>query len=199
MLASITALGERGRRRRWGASALAYGLGSALGGSLMGLAAGLLGAALFSALVRPAPRLLTLVVVALVASGAVVDAAGWRPPAPQRQVDENWLGRYRGWVVGLGFGFQVGLGLATVVTTAAVHLVFALAVLSGSPTVGAALGLCFGLVRAAPIIATARVDTPVRLARLHRRLDGWAGRARWSTACCLSLIAGALLGRGVLG
>lgn len=198
MLTSITPLGERGRQRRWATSALSYGIGSALGGAIMGTAAGLLGAAL-AVLARPEPRLLVALIAALVALSALADAAGWRPPAPHRQVDEDWLGRYRGWVVGLGFGFQLGLGVATVVTTAAVHLLVALAVLSGSPTAGALLGLVFGVTRALPILAAVRVDSPARLARLHRRVDEWARRARWSTAVCLGLLAGALLGSGVSG
>lgn len=36
-----------------------------------------------------------------------------RLPGPARQVDEDWLARYRGWVYGAGFGTQLGLGVVT--------------------------------------------------------------------------------------
>ena len=68
--------------------------------------------------------------------GARLRRAGRRLPGPRRQVDERWLHRYRGWVYGAGFGVQLGLGVATVVTTSAVYVMLAAAVLTGTAAGG---------------------------------------------------------------
>src|SRR5690606_11372718 len=95
------------------------------------------------------------------------------PPLPhhRRQVNELWLTRYRGWVTGLGFGWQIGTGVATYIMTAAVYLTVVLAVLTGSPVVALAICTLFGLVRGLAILAVARVTNPARLARVHRLFD----------------------------
>src|SRR5438552_349493 len=125
MLGSITPLGERGRGRRWGLTVTAYSLGSVAGGATAGAVAGALGAALGA--VGASGPALPWVAAATVLAGAAIDAAAaaldppGRLPGPRRQVNEEWLGRYRGWVTGVGFGFQLGLGVATIVNTAAVY------------------------------------------------------------------------------
>jgi hypothetical protein len=113
-------------------------------------------------------------------------------PSVRRQVNEDWLATYRGWVVGLGFGAQLGAGLATIVTTAAVHLVFALALLAAQPLAGLALGALFGLARALPLLAAGRATAPAGLARLHRRLERMAPAAGAATSVALALAALAL-------
>src|SRR5213080_2807837 len=109
MLTSITPLGERGRGSRWAATIVALALGSALAGAAGGLAAG--------------------------AAGVALDLGiGGDPlPGPRRQVNEQWLGAYRGWVYGIGFGLQLGLGVATIVSASAVYATFAAAALSAAP------------------------------------------------------------------
>ena len=47
-----------------------------------------------------------------------VDLSNRTVPGPRRQVDERWLDRYRGWVYGVGYGSQLGLGIVTVVIVA---------------------------------------------------------------------------------
>ena len=61
-----------------------------------------------------------LVVVA-VALGVDVSPLRRRLPTTRRQVNEDWMGRYRGWVYGVAFGAQLGTGVATIVTSAAVY------------------------------------------------------------------------------
>jgi hypothetical protein len=95
-------------------------------------------------------------------------------PTVRRQVNEDWLVRYRGWVCGVGFGFQLGLGVVTIVTSATVYVVFVLALLSASPAGGCALGAAFGLVRALPLLTMRRVNSPARLNSAHRRMQRWA-------------------------
>ena len=174
MLGSITPLGERGRGNRWGLTAAAYAGASTLGGLLVGSFAGLGGAALRLVGLRLDPPAALLVVAAAAVLGLVADAGllGFGLPTLRRQVDERWIGRYRGWVVGLGFGFQLGLGVATIVTASATWAALAAAAASQSVTGGALVGLVFGAVRAAPLLAAGRTSTPDALRRLHLRLAG---------------------------
>ena len=177
MLGSITPLGERGRGRRWGGTVAAYALGSVSGGATAGAAAGAVGAAL-GAVVALGPSL-PWIAGAAVLAGAAIDAAAaalepsGRLPGPGRQVNEEWLGRYRGWVTGVGFGFQLGLGVATIVTTAAVYSLLVVAAMSGSPVIGAVIGATFGLARALPILAVGRVRSPDGVLLVDARLRRW--------------------------
>ena len=74
-----------------------------------------------------------LAVLAIVAAAVDGGVFGFRPPFFRRQVNEDWLPRYRGWLYGVGFGWQVGVGVATYIMTAAVFLTVAIGVLTGSP------------------------------------------------------------------
>jgi sulfite exporter TauE/SafE len=116
-------------------------------------------------------------------------AGGLRLPTVRRQVDEDWLARYRGWVYGVGFGFQLGLGAVTIVTTAGVYLAWALALLSGSAGRGAVVGVAFGLARAIPVFGLASVQRPDQLRRAHRRMQRWARVAARATGAALALVA----------
>src|SRR5438132_8202928 len=178
MLASIHPLGERARNSRWGVTVTVYLVGSVAGGATAGAALGLTGRAAFALLPRAADARGWLVAAAsLVAAAIELRLGRLRLPTIRRQVDEDWLARYRGWVYGLGFGYQLGLGAVTIVTTAGVYLAWALALLSGSVGRGAAVGVAFGAARAAPILAMGRVQRPDQLRRLHRGLQRWAGVA----------------------
>ncbi len=176
MLSSIHPLGEAGRGQRWWLTVAAHVVGSALGGALVGLALGGLGQLAAWAGVPLGVRAVVAVAVAVVA--VVVDARGW--PAwlwrPHRQVDEDWLARYRGWVYGGGFGFQLGMGITTIVTAATVYVVGALAWAMGSVVVGVVLGLVFGSARGATVLWARGITTPDALVGFHRRLQE---RARW--------------------
>ena len=168
MLASIHPLGERARERRWGITVGAYLVGSTL-------AAGLLGATLGGAgsLLPLTPGATAALVVAAGALALAADLGAFPLPTIHRQVDKDWLDRYRGWVVGLGFGFQLGLGVVTVVNTAAVYLALTLALLTGSVAAGAVIGTTFGLVRALVILVVAPVRRPDQLRLALRRMHGW--------------------------
>jgi len=125
-----------------------------------------------------------------------VDLIAEHPGWPvHRQVDDGWLPRYRGWVYGAGFGLQLGLGVVTIVTTAAVPAVWLLALLTASPSHGAAVGLAFGLSRGLPVLATAGIDSPGRLWSFQRRFQSGAAAARWATVASLGAVpaAGALV------
>jgi hypothetical protein len=174
MLASITPLGERGRRRRWGRTVTAFVIASTLGGALSGAVAGTLGWLLLRD-VSWDGRI--GFVAALLALGLVLDLVG-KVPGPRRQVDESWLDRYRGWVYGVGFGFQLGAGVVTIVTNSAVWVALGAAMATASPALGAAVGAAAGLLRGATILSGARLRTPEELVRFHSRMAGWREPAR---------------------
>jgi len=188
MLASINPLVERARGSRYWISATAYVIGSVAGGLAIGAAAGSVGAAL--GMVTPIDNAKVLWFVAALASGAfVVETLGLPLPSVRRQVNEAWLDEYRGWVYGLGFGIQLGVGVTTVVTTASLYLVFVLAVFSGSIGAGSLIGVTFGLVRALPILTTARVRDPVRLRAHLAQFSAWAPHVRKATAATVAAIS----------
>ncbi len=175
MLASIHPLGERARGNRWRLTAAAYVVGSLAGGAVLGAMLGYLGHLVATA--APAgPTVAGILVATVCAVGLLVDlgAMGARLPTLRRQVDENWLGRYRGWVYGIGFGLQLGMGVVTIVTTAAVYLTFALAALSQSTVVGLLVGAAFGLARAVPLGLVRHVDEVSSLQGFHKRFQGAA-------------------------
>ena len=200
MLASINPLGERARRTRFGRTMGWYLVASTLGGALSGAAAGAIGMALH-AVVNPSDLAVgvAVVVVCLVGLAFDVPLAGLRLPTVHRQVNENWLARYRGWVYGTGFGFQLGLGVATIVTSATVYVALLLALLTGSWIGGAVVGATFGLVRALPLLAMRRVEDPAGIRRVLRRAAAWAGRARVLALGCLGVVAAVGLVAVVVG
>jgi hypothetical protein len=175
MLASIHPLGERARKRRWGTTVAAYVAGSTVAAALLGAALGAVGGMV--ALPGPATG---LAVLGLCALGLAFDLrlGGLRLPTVHRQVDKDWLDRYRGWVYGLSFGFQLGLGVVTVVNTAAIYVTFVLALASGSAVVGALIGTTFGLTRGLVILSVRRVRRPEELHGAHRRMRTWAPLSR---------------------
>ena len=97
--------------------------------------------------------------------------SAFAPPFFKRQVNEYWLGRYRAWVYGSGFGWQIGAGITTYIMTAAVFVTVALGALTAGPVAALALGVCFGLVRGLAVLLTARLHTTAELFALHRRFD----------------------------
>ena len=192
MLASITPLGERGRGRRWGITVAAHLVGAVLSGGAIGALLALMGAAPVRAL-GSGVRLGALAIAAI--AGVVLDArvGGLRLPTPVRQVNEEWMSRYRGWVYGLGFGIQLGSGVATIVTTSAVYVTLAAAALSGGPGAGAAIGATFGLVRGATLLAGIRVKRPEQLLAVDEILRRWNARTLVAALAIQSAISAALV------
>ena len=189
MLASISPLGERARGNRWGLTAGAYAAGSVAAATLLGAVLGAVG----GVLVGGDGWRVAAAGAALLAAGLVDLWAPGRLPTPRRQVDEDWLTRYRGWVYGVGFGAQLGVGVLTVVTTAAVYAWLVATLLSGSAAAGAIAGAAFGAARAVPLAAVRRADTPAALRGRIARLTSWVAPARVGTVgACLAIGAGAL-------
>ncbi|HEX5587184.1 MAG TPA: sulfite exporter TauE/SafE family protein [Acidimicrobiia bacterium] len=189
MLASINPLGERSRNRTWWVTVSWYVAGSIAGGVLMGTALGALGELVDLALSPTAVAVgIVAAVLGVVALLFELHVGGIMLPTVRRQVDEDWLARYRAWVYAGGFGFQLGLGVVTVVPTATVYLTWAFAFLTGSWLGGLVIGATFGLARALPIFLVSRVRTPVQLRDAMRRFAGWAPTARRASTAVSAIV-----------
>jgi hypothetical protein len=172
MLSSITPFGERSRGHRYGATATWFILGSVVGGLCLGGASAILALGVSGAGLHDRPAAVSVIVAAFALAAASVDAGafGERLPLIRRQVDDAWLSRYRPWFYGAGFGWQIGVGVATYVMTAAVFLIIAVAALTADPRAAVALGGLFGLARGLTVLLTSRAHTPQALRELHRLL-----------------------------
>jgi hypothetical protein len=169
MLGSISPVGEASRNQRWWLTVTAYAVASTAAAAVVGVVLGAAGEALAGAVpVGPTSRLLTLGMV--LAFAAVVDAAGRGLPSWHRQVDERWLTTYRGWVYGAGFGAQLGLGVVTIVVSAATYAMLGAAFLSASWRDGMVIGAVFGAARSMPLLLLAGVRSTGGLYTVTRRV-----------------------------
>lgn len=177
MLATITPLAERGRGHRYRTTVLWFVAGAVVGGATLGLAGA--GLALAVRALEPGP----LAQGALAGAAALVAAASDTPlvsfslPVHHRQVNERWLDGFRPWVYGAGFGWQIGVGLATYIKTAAVYLMLVLAVATGDVRVALVVGIVFGLVRGLAVLLGRGITDADSLARFHRRFTRWEPRS----------------------
>jgi hypothetical protein len=169
MLATITPLSELGRGHRYRATATWFVVGSVVGGVTLGSAAAALTVGVDSLHLTARER----VVVALAATALAVTSdlglGGFHLPVHHRQVNERWLDRFRPWVYGAGFGWQVGTGLATYIMTAAVYLMIGLSALTGMPWLALSAGALFGLVRGLSVLLGRHITSPQTLSAFHRR------------------------------
>ncbi len=190
MLSSITPLGERSRRQQFAVTALFLLVGATAAGAALGGALGELGSRLpFGS----SERLAALAVAgALGLAGDLLLPGG--VPTHLRQVDERWLRRYRGWVYGFGFGGQLGVGVATVVTTSAVYLTILGEALAPSVLVGASIGAAFGGIRGASVLLAARINTPAHLLDFHRRVAALERPASAVTMAAQAVLAAVAIG-----
>lgn len=187
MLSSIHPLGERARSNRWWLTVSAFTAGSVMAGAVLGATSAMIGSLLWDG--QPSP---VWVMGTLVAAGA---ADLLRVPVPwlHRQVNERWIGTYRGWVYGLGFGIQLGIGLSTYVVTWAVPALIVTLALAAEPGLGVVAGALFGLGRAIPLLAAGWIDRPSRLGSFHRTMATVGPRAHIVAALGLLGIASALV------
>ena len=172
MLSTITPLGERGRGTRYGSSVAWFVTGAVLGGASLGLVMAAAATALSAAGTLPVVALAATVAAAAgVAAASDTRLAGLHLPFHRRQVNELWLDRFRPWVYGAGFGWQIGSGFATYVTSAGLYLMVLLAALRASPVAAFATGVAFGLVRGLAVLLGRRITSPEALVGFHRRFD----------------------------
>jgi hypothetical protein len=177
MLASITPLGERGRNATWATTVTAFVIGATAAGAVLGAALAKAGATIMPASVGAQVRLLTVAAGAAIA--LALDAIPRTVPGPRRQINERWLDEYRGWVYGLGYGAQLGIGVTTVVSSAATYVALFAAFLVARPSAGALIVGCFGAIRGLTLLAGARIRTPPQLLSMHRAFGRWRLPVRW--------------------
>lgn len=198
MLSTITPMGEQGRGHRFAGSAAWFVAGAVLGGATLGAGAAALAAGVAAADLSGDARIGAAAVLAAVTIASDLAVGGFRLPSHTRQVNEGWLGQYRRWVYAGGFGWQIGVGLATYVTTAAVYLLLALAALTASPLAAFAVVTGFGLVRGLAVLLGRRLTTPEHMLALHRRLEELLPSAQRAIvlvqAAVLAVAAGAAWG-----
>ena len=190
MLASITPLGERGRGFSWGLTASAFAAGAIAAGALAAAVAGALGSLLPGGVWRSVAALVVLT------AAVCFDATPLRRrlPSTRRQVNEDWMARYRGWVYGVAFGAQLGTGLTTVVTSAAIYAAALGAVLCGTVASGLAVGAALGATRALSLLPARGVRDGPGLVGLHRRLAGLESPVRWLVVAAEAVAIGAVIG-----
>ena len=166
MLASLTPYAEATRDSRWTVTAIAFSVGAVCAGALGGLLWGSVGSLL------PGGRWREVAAIAVLAVALGIDATPLRTrlPLTRRQVNEDWMVTYRGWVYGVGFGAQLGLGFITLVACAAIYATFAIELLSGSVAAGVLVGAIFGATKAASLLPAGRARDRASLVTLHRRL-----------------------------
>ena len=198
MLSTITPIAERGRNHRYYATATWFVLGAVLGGATLGLGTALLALGAGALDLSATEALGVSAVLAAVSIASDLKLGGFRLPSHTRQVNEAWLDQFRSWVYGSGFGWQIGVGLATYVTTAAVYLMIAMAALTGDPAVAFLLMTGFGFVRGLAVLMGRRLTTPERMLALHRRLAELLPTAQRAIvlvqAAVLAIAAGAAWG-----
>jgi hypothetical protein len=169
MLSTITPVGERSRGNSYGATSAWFVGGAVVGGATLGAAMALVTGGVAS--LHLSETALGGVALVGAATTAASDAGvgGMRLPIHRRQVNERWLDHYRPWVYGAGFGWQIGNGLSTYITTAAVYLMVVLGAVTGDPLAAFALGTAFGTLRGLAVLLTRHLTGPSALLTFHRR------------------------------
>jgi hypothetical protein len=195
MLSSIHPLGERSRHNSWALTVTFFTAGSILAGSVAGLVLGFLGSVAFGEVNTTTTLAATAASVLL---AGLLDVAAVTPPGPSRQVNEHWIGAFRGWVYGGAFGVELGLGFVTYIVTWGVYATFAASLLTTSPLLGAIVGATFGVGRSLLLLAARYVDRPSRLTSFNRRLVSAGPVVRRSASAVLTLGGLALIVTGVL-
>ena len=178
MLASITPLAEVGRGHRFRTTASWYVAGSVIGGATLGVCIAALAVVVDE--ISPASGAVTLIALAASAVAVLSDTrmGGFQLPVHHRQVNERWLDRFRPWVYGAGFGWQIGSGLATYIMTSAVYLMIVLGALTGQPWLGFVVGVLFGLVRGLSVCLGRHITSTDALTAFHRRFFAWGPPVR---------------------
>ena len=188
MLSTITPMAEAGRGHSFRSTSVWFVIGSVAGGLTLG---GLMAAiALFVAGLEATTTAALLIAGAssLVAAASDGRVAGFHLPGHDRQVNERWLDQYRSWVYGAGFGWQIGVGLATYIMTAGVYLLILLGGLT-SPGTALALGGLFGLVRGLAVYLAAGLDSGEKLLSFHARFESWREPVRQTMIVVQALVA----------
>lgn len=171
MLSSLTPLSESGRGNRYWVTFGWFLAGALAGGATLGGVAALGALVIAVTDTSPAASAVLVLIAALITVASDLGVGGFRLPAHPRQVERTWLDRYRSWIYGLGFGWQLGVGVATYVMSSSVYLMVVAAAATGEPLLALGVVTMFGLIRGLAIVPAARVRTPADLGALHRAIE----------------------------
>jgi hypothetical protein len=131
-------------RARYGFWVLNWVIGHILGGALVGGALGWVGAHIRTSDVGV---IAGMSIICLAGAARELDVVRLPLPQLRRQVSRVWMQRLPWTIVALGYGIQLGSGLATRINVATTYAVFACATASGSIGVGALFLSLFGIAR----------------------------------------------------
>jgi hypothetical protein len=193
MLSTVTPLAEEGRGHKYRSTAAWFIVGSIVGGATLGVGAALLAGMIGVAGVSTNTALALGAIAAIVTASSDLRLFGVHLPINPRQVNELWLGKFRPWVYGAGFGWQIGVGFATYIMTGAVYLTVALAALTGSPAIAFGICVAFGLCRGLAIMLGSTITSTERLMAFHRRFDSLAEPVRRGVIGVQLAVAAALV------
>jgi hypothetical protein len=186
MLSTITPMAEAGRGHRFRSTAVWFVVGSVVGGLTLG---GLMGGIALVVGDLGTTAMWIVAVASLVAAASDGRLGGFHLPGHDRQVNERWLDRYRSWVYGAGFGWQIGVGLATYIMTAGLYLLILMGALSNSLWAALTMGALFGLVRGLAVYLAAGLDSGDKLLAFHARFEQWREPVRQSMIVVLAVVA----------
>lgn len=195
MLSSIHPLGERGRHNHWWLTVGSFTIAAVAAGGAVGAILGLIGETTLGSLESSE---LLIATAAFVAVAGILDLSRTSPPGLQRQVNETWIGAFRGWVYGGGFGIQLGSGFLTYIVTWAVFAMFLAEVFTVSPAGGALVGGLFGLGRSSTLLVAGYVDRPSRLTSFNRRLAGAGPPVRRLSSLALAVLGSTIMASSLL-
>lgn len=160
--AQIHPLGEKSRGNVWGVTMTSFTIGSMLAGAVLCSLMGFLGSLVLNGGVWA-----VWVAGALALAAGMLDLSPIKPWTPRRQVNENWIGNYRGWVYGAGFGLQLGLGFAVFVMSWGYWAMLAISFVAASAPAGAVIGATFGVGRGLLLLLGRQSTNPEKLRRFH--------------------------------
>jgi hypothetical protein len=192
MLSQITPMAEAGRHQKFTRTASWFVAGAVLGGVTLGAAIAVVAIAIAALGMEQGTALALIAGCAFAAAAVDANLFGFGPPFLPRQVDEAWLSKYRAWVYGGGFGWQIGAGVTTYVMTTAVPLMIVIGALSANAWTAVTIGAGFGLGRGLAVLLGARLHTPAALLAFHRRFDAWGepvGRAVIGVQLVIAVVA----------
>jgi sulfite exporter TauE/SafE len=195
MLSSIHPLGEKGRNNKWSLTIASFTLGSVAAGSLVGFGLGWVGSFAFQSV---SDQVLLIATAATAVFAGALDIVAITPPGSERQVNETWIGHYRGWIYGGSFGIELGLGLMTYVVTWGVYATLIAETLTASPLWGALVGAVFGLGRAVAPLLAGRIDRPSRLTSFHQRMARLGAPVRKGAAISTTSLGALVIVGGLL-
>ncbi|HET8526955.1 MAG TPA: MauE/DoxX family redox-associated membrane protein [Actinomycetota bacterium] len=184
MAETITPVVHGGRRRAWAVSLAAHVLGAAIAAAVFGAVLGAFGALLGAP--WGTAGMMTLTAAAAV---YLIAELGARVPVPQlrRQVPDWWRTFFPPRAAAFLYGIGLGPGFLTYLTHGTLVVVAVAAAATGSPLLGAAIVMPFGIARGLTVLVAFDVRTPAEGALLVDRLSRSSSRVGWRLANVIAL------------